>query len=81
MRELEMGRTSAYGGALVAFRKGLSLKNAIKFDVDAEGDGIFRVSPSAPLEAGEYAFVFTGGEGSRIYDFSIHAGATIASPK
>lgn len=81
VRELEMGRTSAYGGALVAFRKGLSLKNAIKFDVDAEGDGIFRVSPSAPLEAGEYAFVFTGGEGSRIYDFSIHAGATIASPK
>lgn len=80
-RELEMGRASAYGGALVAFRKGLSLKNAIKFDTQTEGDGIFRVVPSAPLEAGEYAFVFTGGEGSRIYDFSIYPAGATAAPK
>jgi len=72
-RELEMGRASAYGGSLVSFRKGLSLKSAIKFDVQEMESGIYRASPISPLESGEYAFVYTGGEGSRIYDFSVNA--------
>lgn len=72
-RELEMGRASAYGGSIVSFRKGLSLKNAIKFSVEGQGVGIYKVSPNAALDNGEYAFVFTGGEGSRIFDFSVYA--------
>lgn len=76
VRELEMGRASAWGGSLVSFRKGLSLKSSIKFNVEEEGQGIFKVSLNNPLEVGEYAFVFTGGEGSRIYDFSITANAS-----
>ena len=70
-REFEMGRASAYGGSLVSFRKGLGLKNVIKLNVEEQGAGIYKVLANAPLDGGEYAFVFTGGEGSRIYDFSI----------
>jgi hypothetical protein len=80
-RELEMGRASAYGGSVVSFRKGLSLKSAIKFDVQEVESGIFKVSPVDPLEVGEYAFVFTGGEGSRIYDFSVSARSVAAAAK
>lgn len=75
-RELEMGRASAYGGSIVSFRKGLSLKNAIKFSTEEIGPGIHKVTPNVILENGEYAFVFTGGEGSRIYDFSVYAQST-----
>ena len=70
-RELEMGRASSFDGSLVGFRKGLGLKSIIKVDVEEKGSGIFKVSPNMPLEIGEYAFVFTGGGGSRIYDFSV----------
>jgi hypothetical protein len=70
-RELEMGRASAYGGSLVSFRKGLTLKNSIAFRSEKRGNGIYEVS-AGPLEAGEYAFVFTGGDdNSRVYDFTV----------
>ena len=79
-RELEMGRASAYGGSIVSFRKGLSLKNTIKFSTEEIGPGIHKVTPNVTLESGEYAFVFTGGEGSRIYDFSVYAQNTVRLP-
>jgi hypothetical protein len=70
-RELEMGRASAYGGSLVSFRKGLTLKASIAFTSEKRGSGIYEVS-AGPLEAGEYAFVFTGGDdNSRVYDFTV----------
>lgn len=79
-RELEMGRASAYGGSVVSFRKGLNPKTEIKVDAEEQGNGIFKVAPSKPLEPGEYAFVFTGANGSaRIYDFSV-ASAPMAPP-
>ena len=75
-----MGRASAYGGSIVSFRKGLSLKNTIKFSTEEIGPGIHKVTPNVTLESGEYAFVFTGGEGSRIYDFSVYAHDTVRLP-
>lgn len=73
-RELDVGKASAYGASVVSFRKGINPKYTVKVDAEDMGNGIFRVTVSQPLESGEYAFVFTGANGSsRIYDFSIRA--------
>jgi hypothetical protein len=70
-RELEMGRLSAFGGAVMSFRKGLTLKSKIAFQTEDKGNGIYQVS-TGPLEPGDYAFVFTSGDQSaRVYDFTI----------
>ena len=70
-RELEMGRASSYGGSLVSYRKGLSLKSSVTFRAENSRPGIYKVAVG-PLEAGEYAFVFTGSDSaSRVYDFTI----------
>ena len=75
-RELEMGRASAYGGSLVSFRKGLTLKSSVPFTSAQRGSGIYQVSLGT-LEPGEYAFVFTGGDDSaRVYDFSVGTAGT-----
>lgn len=74
-RELEMGRLSAFGGAVMSFRKGLSLKSSIPFRTENKGPGIYEVS-AGPLDPGEYAFVFTGGDSSaRVYDFTVTSAA------
>ncbi len=78
-RELEMGRMSAFGSSIVGFRKGLSLKSAVPFTSTEQKGGIFEAR-TGPLEPGEYAFVFTGGdEASRIYDFTIAPPASAGS--
>ena len=78
-RELEVGRASSFDGSLVSFRKGMSSKGKIKFDSEDKGSGIYKVSLNS-LQPGEYAFVFTAGNGnSRIYDFTILPSA-IAKP-
>jgi len=70
-RELEMGRASEFGGSLVSFRKGISLKSSIPFRTENKAPGIYEVS-AGPLDPGEYAFVFTGGDSSaRVYDFTV----------
>jgi hypothetical protein len=71
-RELEFGRASAYGGALVSMKKGIDPRVTIKFSAEDKGVGIFKVSLDKALDIGEYAFVFTGANGAaRIYDFSV----------
>lgn len=71
-RELEVGKASAYGGAVVSFRQGINPKLAIPLHTEDMGNGIFKVTPSKPLVDGEYAFVLSGADGSaRIYDFSV----------
>ena len=81
-RELEIGRASAYGGSLVSFRKGLTLKSSVAFRTDPKGNGIYEVT-APPLDPGEYAFVFTGGDQSaRVYDFTVaSAPAAVAAHK
>lgn len=71
-RELMMGKMSFYGGMAVTVKKGVDSRFTIHFQTDEISKGIYRVSIDKPLDAGEYAFVFTGANGnSRIYDFSI----------
>lgn len=61
----------------MSFRKGLTLKSSIPFQTEDKGGGIYEVTTS-PLDPGEYAFVFTGGdESARVYDFTV---APIAAP-
>lgn len=75
-RELEMGRASAYDGSLVSYRKGLSLKSSVAFQAESTRPGIYKILVG-PLEAGEYAFVFTGSDSaSRVYDFTVVSTAT-----
>lgn len=75
-RELEMGRASSYGGSLVSYRKGLSLKSSVAFQAENSRPGIYKVA-AGPLQAGEYAFVFTGSDStSRVYDFTVVSTAT-----
>jgi hypothetical protein len=79
-REVDVGRASAYAGSLVSLKKGIDPKYTLRFDTEDEGNGIFKVSAERGLEAGEYAFVFTGANGSsRIYDFSV-VNAAAAQP-
>lgn len=76
-RELEMGRESSYGGSIVSYRKGLSLKSSVAFRAENRSPGIYKVAVG-PLEAGEYAFVFTGSDSaSRVYDFTIISTAAL----
>jgi hypothetical protein len=81
-REIPISKASFYGGVAVSLKKGIDPKYTLKFNNDEIGAGIYRVSPAYTLEAGEYAFVFTGASGaSRIYDFSVIAAAAAASDK
>lgn len=78
-REIDAGKASAWMGSVVSFRKGIDPKRTIKFDIQDDGNGIYKVSPDQALDPGEYAFVLTGADGpSRIYDFSIVGPAATA---
>jgi hypothetical protein len=51
---------------------GVDPKNAIQFDLEEIGDSIFKVTPHALLESGEYGFILrSGSDMYRIYDFQI----------
>jgi hypothetical protein len=79
-RELDMGKMSAYGGSIMSYRKGINPKSALKVDTEEQGNGIFKVTVPQPLESGEYAFVFSGANGTaRIYDFSVKGTAMVSS--
>ena len=76
-REIKMGKASFYGGAPVSLKKGIDPKSTVPFKSDDIGNGAYRVSVDGGLANGEFAFVFTGANGtSRIYDFSIDAPLT-----
>jgi hypothetical protein len=71
-REVDVGRTAAYDGSIVSLRKGIDPRSTVGFATQDEGAGTYRVSMNQALEAGEYAFVFTGSNGAaRVYDFSV----------
>jgi hypothetical protein len=69
-REIETGRLSAYFS--ISLHLGVKGKDTTAFTAEEIGDGIFKVTASDALAAGEYAFVFSGESGrSRVYDFSV----------
>jgi hypothetical protein len=69
-REIETGRLSAYFS--ISLHLGVKGKDTAAFTAEEIGDGIFKVTASDALVAGEYAFVFSGESGrSRVYDFSV----------
>ena len=71
-REIETGRLSAYFS--ISLHLGVKGKDTTAFTAEEIGDGIFKVTASNALVAGEYAFVFSGESGrSRVYDFSVLA--------
>lgn len=78
-REIVIGKASFYEGMQISARKGVDPKNTIAFSTDSIGSGIFKVTPSNSLPAGEYAFLFTGSNTSaRVYEFSI---ASLSPPE
>lgn len=47
-------------------------RDAVPFRSEAEGAGVFRVTPSQPLAPGEYAFYFAArGPGGQLWDFGV----------
>lgn len=69
-REMTLGKVSRFNADI-----GVDPRNAIAFAADEIGDGIFRVDVTAPLSAGEYAFVLKSTKGYRLYDFHVAGGA------
>jgi hypothetical protein len=73
-REARVGSFNI-GGA----KAGVMDRDRIAFDYDLVRPGVYRVSPGAPLEPGEYGFIFqlragagmTGAAGARIFDFTV----------
>ncbi len=71
-RELNIGKTAYYGYAPVTHRQGVDPKYTIPVQTVEISKEIFKVNFVKDLDAGEYAFIFTGSNGnSRIYDFSL----------
>jgi hypothetical protein len=67
-REMTVAKQKAFSGSSM----GVDPKDAIQFDVDEIGDGVFKVSPLVPLAAGEYGFLLrAGSEAYRVYDFQV----------
>lgn len=60
-------------GIGVSAASGISSKYKIPFEYKKISDGIYRVFFKNPLEAGEYAFIYSGANGynNKIFDFSI----------
>jgi hypothetical protein len=74
------GRREARVGSMniAGAKSGVMDKDRISFQQELVRPGVYRVTPTAPLEAGEYGFIysFTGGMGAggamaRIFDFSV----------
>lgn len=81
-RELQVGKASFYGGSVVSVRNGIDPKYTIPFNVEDVSPGIFKVTVGHILSAGQYAFVFKGGNGAaRIYDFSVSEVASSTAAK
>ncbi len=66
-REMVVGKQKAFNSSI-----GIDPKDAIQFDVEEIGDGIFKVTPQNVLLPGEYGFVLrAGSDAYRIYDFTV----------
>lgn len=67
-KEMTIGKANAFGASV-----GIDSKYTIPFAVDEVGDGIFKVSVSTPLAAGDYAFAIRAGSDKyRLYEFHVN---------
>jgi len=80
-REARVGSMNI-GGA----KTGVMDHDRIPFDYQMVREGVYKVTPKEPLEAGQYGFIYAlsgGGTGgamtARIFDFAIPAAAKVAS--
>ena len=80
-REARVGSLNI-GGA----KTGVMDHDRIPFDYEMVREGVYKVTPKATLEAGQYGFIYAltgGGTGgamtARIFDFSVSPGTTVAA--
>lgn len=67
-REMTVAKQKAFSGSNV----GVDPKDALQFDIEEIGDGVFKATPLSPLAAGEYGFLLrAGSDAYRVYDFQI----------
>lgn len=69
-REVTVGQTSVFGT-----RSGINDDNIVDFSYEKVADGVYRITPRAPMKQGEYGFYLLGtgnAIGATFYDFSIH---------
>ena len=74
-REVTIGKANAFGA-----KGGLSDEYVVEFKAEDLGNGIFRVTPTAPLKKGEYGFMLVNsgnsntaaGVGSKFFDFGVN---------
>lgn len=72
-REFVIGSQNAYSGASM----GVEDKVRIRFEVEKLKSGVYKVTPSAALEAGEYCFMPAGNStlgavpGGKVFDFGV----------
>ena len=68
-REVTVAKSNSY-----LSKSGIADNFVVAFDVENVGDGIFKVTPKAPLKTGEYGFYLIGtgdSVGATFYDFGV----------
>jgi hypothetical protein len=73
-REVTIAKSNAYGG-----KGGLSDEYVVPFNAESLGNGVFKITPKAPLKNGEYGFylINSGGSntsaavGAKFFDFGV----------
>jgi len=74
-REVTIGKMNAFGG-----KGGLSDEYVVQFTPQDMGNGIFKITPSTPLQKGEYAFYLinsgnsnaSANVGAKFFDFGVN---------
>lgn len=74
-REVTIGKMNAFGG-----KGGLSDEYVVQFNAEDMGNGVFKVTPSAALKTGEYAFYLlnsgnsnaSANVGAKFFDFGVN---------
>ncbi len=74
-REVTIGKMNAFGA-----KGGLSDEYVVQFSAQDMGNGVFKITPSTPLQKGEYAFylINSGGSnastavGAKFFDFGVN---------
>ena len=71
-RELVVGEAGIFGGS-----SGTQSKDTVEMKIERLGPGIYKVTPEAPMQPGEYCFFYAGGDaangrsGGKLFDFGI----------
>ena len=74
-REVTIGKVNAFGG-----KGGLSDEYVVQFNSEDMGNGVYKVTPAAPLRTGEYAFYLlnsgnsnaSAAVGAKFFDFGVN---------